>query len=187
VTTLSRDRVLLTAPLRSARVLDSGPGESSLDTVLRAERERAFAAGIAEGRDLERVDATERLDVAVESVNASRQSAGDELARTAIELATSIARTLLRTEISAGRYDLEAMVREALAESASGRRPCVVHLNPADCARLADVKFRSGTVLQADEGIAPGDVQVETSLGLLVREAVGAVDSIEERLREELL
>ena len=48
------------------------------------------------------------------------------------------------------------------------------------------MRFRTGTRIQADEGVSRGDVHVETSLGLLVREAFGALESIEQRLLEEL-
>jgi len=108
------------------------------------------------------------------------------LARTASELALEIARTLLRSEISEGRYDLERIVRDTLRDSGVGRGHCVVHLNPADHAQLAAARFRSGTRLEPDEGIARGNVHVETQLGLLVRDMDGALDSIARRLREEL-
>jgi flagellar biosynthesis/type III secretory pathway protein FliH len=97
---------------------------------------------------------------------------------TAAELALEIARTLLRTELARGNYDLERLVRETLGEASVGRSPCVVHLHPADHARLADLRFRSGTRLEPDEGVSRGDVHVETPPGLLVRDVDGALDAI---------
>jgi len=58
-------------------------------------------------------------------------------------------------------------------------------LNPADHARLADIRFRTGTTIQADDGVPRGDVHVETSLGIMVRETMGSLDAIEKRLLEE--
>lgn len=189
---MSRDRIRVAAPIRDARLLapDSEranfgtPG--TLDLVFASERNRAFARGVEEGRRLERSEATARLDDAVDQIVATQASAETALSKTAVELAITIARTLLRTEIRAGNYDLEGIVREALKETSTGRSACVVHLNPTDHARLADVKFRSGTKIQVDEGVALGEVQVETALGLLVRETMGALKSIEEALLEEI-
>ncbi len=183
-----RDRIVVAAPVVDARLIRGTAGQPSdtLSLVVQREREVAFAAGLEQGRALERTEATQRLDQAVAAVGATHDDALAQLARTAVELATSIARTMLKTAIDAEQYDLEKMVRSTLEDAGIGRRPCVVHLNPADYARLADTPFRSGTVIQADEGVACGDIQVETALGLLVREAIGAVDSIEERLLEEL-
>ena len=146
----------------------------------------AFAKGVEEGRRLEREDATGRLDAAVAGITSTQEAAEAALAKTSVELAITIARALLRAEIPAGNYNLEAIVRETLREASAGRSACVVHLNPADCARLADTTFRSGTTIQADEGVALAEVQVETALGLLVRESIDALDTIEEALLEEL-
>jgi flagellar biosynthesis/type III secretory pathway protein FliH len=184
-TSLSRERIRIPAPVHGANLVTVG-AEDTLDVVVRRERQRAFEAGLAEGRRAERAEACLRLDEAVERLEAAQHEAGDELAGTAVELATAIARTILLVEIGAGNYDLEKMVRQTLSEAGVGRSTCIVHLNPTDHARLAGVKFRTGTTLQADEGVEAGEVHVETSLGLLVREAVGAVDTIAVRLREEL-
>jgi flagellar biosynthesis/type III secretory pathway protein FliH len=126
------------------------------------------------------------LDAAVLRLAAVEEEVRGALARTAAELALEIARTLLRTELARGNYDLERIVRETLGEASVGRSACVVHLHPADHAHLADVRFRSGTRLEPDEGVGRGDVHVETSLGLLVRDLDGALEAIGKRLREEL-
>ena len=183
-----RERVRLSGRVKDARLLEQSP-ETPSDTismVVRRAQELAFEAGVQQGRALERTESTERLDQAAAAVESSLEEARDALARTAVELATKISRTILKKAIASEDYDLETMVRSTLHDAALGRRPCVVHLNPADYARLADTPFRSGTEIQSDEGVARGDVQVETSLGLLVREAIGSVDAIEERLLEEL-
>jgi flagellar biosynthesis/type III secretory pathway protein FliH len=174
---LSRERLALGAAPAGARVAAHGADAVQAELLARAR---------AEGERAGRAAAGEWLDQAAERVAAQEAEARAALARTASELALEIARTLLRREVGRGQYELETMVRETLAEAATGRSPCVVHLNPVDHARLADVRFRSGTRLESDEGVARGDVHVETSLGLLVRDLDGALDSIAKRLREEL-
>ena len=74
----------------------------------------------------------------------------------------------------------------AQSQAAVGRSACVVHLNPADHARLEGVRFRSGTRIEPDVGVPQGDVHVETPIGLLVRDTESALESIERRLHEEL-
>ena len=81
---------------------------------------------------------------------------------------------------------MERIVRETLQAAGVGRGTCVVHLNPSDAARLADVVFRAGTTLESDPEVAPGDVHVTTPRGLLVRDVEAAVASIGERLRGDL-
>ncbi len=181
-----RERIRLSTPLRDVRVVERPTDRSTFDVVLAAERERAFAAGVDAGRVAERQEAAGRLDQAVERVVELENAAGTELARVSVELALTIARTILKSELEDGGHDIEAMVRETLAEADTGRQPCVVHLNPTDYARLADASFRSGTTIQADDGVPTGDVHVETALGLLVREAFGAIEDVERRLRAEV-
>jgi len=173
---LSREELALDAPVADVRLLAHGP----------AAQELLIAHARAEGERAGRAAAAATLDAAVLRLNALEEELRGSLARTAAELALEIARTLLRTELARGNYDLERMVRETLSEASVGRSPCVVHLHPSDHARLADVRFRSGTRLEPDEGVSRGDVHVETSLGLLVRDLDGALDAIGKRLREDL-
>ena len=177
---MSRERLRIgseVGELTGAELLAHGAAEA---------HELLLARARAEGERHGRAGAAQALERAAERVRASEDEARAALARTAAELALEIARTLLRTEIAGGRYDLEAIVRETLREAAVGRSPCVVHLNPADHARLSEVSFRSGTRLEPDQGVPRGDVHVETSLGLLVRDIDGALETIGKRLREEL-
>ena len=180
------DRVRLTEPVRDARLLAMEPRANTLDVVLRAQCERAHDHGVAEGRILERTEVAGRLDAACEQVVALRETAEQELTGASIELALTIARTLLQKEIACENHDIEKIVRETLAEANVGRKPCVVHVNPADHARLEGVPFRSGTTIELDHDVPAGDVHVETSLGLLVRETIGALEPIGRKLREEL-
>ena len=85
-----------------------------------------------------------------------------------------------------GGHDIEKIVREALAAASAGRSRCVIHVHPDDFEALRDARFRSGTSVQADIGVARGDVHVEAPMGLMVREIDEAIDAISQRLREEL-
>lgn len=173
---MSREELALDAPVAEARLLAHGA----------AARELLLACARAEGERAGREAAGAALDAAVLRLNVIEEEVRASLARTAAELALEIARTLLRTELARGNYDLERIVRETLGEASVGRSACVVHLHPADHARLADVRFRSSTRLEPDEGVARGDVHVETALGLLVRDLDGALESIGKRLQEDL-
>ena len=182
---MSPERLRLPAPVRSVRLHAQTAGDPS-QAVLSLVRERALAEGAAAARQAMREEAVTLLEESVAQVTASASEARDSLARTAVELGVEIARRLLRAEITRGNYDLQTLVRESLAEAVAGRGPCVIHLHPDDCDALRDVKFRTGTRVQADEGVRRGDVHVETELGLLVRENAGALDAIEKRLMEDL-
>ena len=114
------------------------------------------------------------------------EEAAEALTAQAIELGVGIAATLLRTELDAGRYDLETIVRESLAASGAGRARVRVHVAPADAERLATTPFREGTEVVADPALRRGDVHVETERGLLVREIDETLEAIRTRLTEEL-
>lgn len=152
----------------------------------RAVDDARLAHARAEGERQGRAEAGQTLDALVARLVASEEEARAALATGAVELAVEIARTLLRGELQHDRHDIERIVRNTLAEAATGRAPCVVHLNPADHARLAHTKFRSGTRVEPDVGVSKGDVHVETSLGVLVRDLDDALESVARRLKEEL-
>lgn len=168
---------LAPAPREGQRPLDA-----ALARLLARREAAARAAGEAAGRAELEQSLGRALEAALARLDADRDEAATQLARTAVELALEIARTLLRLEIPAGRYDLEAIVREALACSETGRGDCVVHVNPLDAERLTRVPFRAGTELEADHGVPRGSVHVTTPQGLLVRDLDLALDSIRERL-----
>lgn len=161
---------------------DEGPGAALVARAFERGRARGLAQGAAEAA----TGAARALAEAGERLDAFREEAGGRLAASAAELAVEIARRLLRVEVDAGRYDLERIVRETLAAASVERASCVVHLHPDDLEALHGVRFRTGTRVQADVGVARGDVHLETTLGLFVRELDGALDSIAERLREDL-
>lgn len=163
--------------LGAVRVLASGAA---------AVDETRLARARAEGERKGLAEAGAALDAVVTRLVASEEEARTALATGAVELALEIARTLLCGEIQRDRHDVERIVRNVLAEAATGRAPCVVHVHPSDHARLAQTKFRSGTRIEPDAGVSKGDVHVETSLGVLVRELDDALQAIGRRLKEDL-
>jgi flagellar biosynthesis/type III secretory pathway protein FliH len=175
------DRIQLHARPSGVRLCEAG-----LDAVsARVIEERTLAAR-EQGREEERFEHAALLDEAAERLDAARERAEAELAPFACELALAIASEILRMEVDAGRYDLERIVRETLADSGVGRGNCVVHLNPKDRETLEGVPFRSGTVLEADPEVAPGEVHVTTPQGLLVRELPALLEAISLEIQEGL-
>jgi flagellar biosynthesis/type III secretory pathway protein FliH len=174
---LSAERIELAGPVAGVRLL--AHGEAAVRDVL---VQRARVEGTAAGR----AEAGALLDLAAERIAALEEEARAALAHTATELALEIARTLLRKELARDGHDIERIVRDTLGEAAVGRGACVVHLHPSDHERLADVRFRGATRIAPDEGVARGDVHVETALGLLVRDVDASLAEIGRRLREEL-
>jgi len=179
-----RARVHLSAELHAqptrARVVDG-----DLDAALSRRLQAAVASGVALGRSQDRDRAARALDLACEQLGKARENAPELIAKTAVELAVEITRTIVHVHIDSGRLGLEAMVRESLNASGVGRGACVVHLNSHDAAALADVKFRSGTRIEADDTVQRGDVHVSTPQGLLVREVDDTLRAVRERLLAE--
>lgn len=161
----------------AARVVPGG-----LDGFLR----RCLAQARAEGERDASQRAAKAFEAATARLEAQQAEAADALARNAVQLAVEIARTLVRVEIDAGRHGLEKIVRESLAASGVGRGAAQVHLHPADHALVADVRWRSGTVVEPDDAVQRGDVHISTPQGLLVREINDSLRAIHERLLGEL-
>lgn len=149
--------------------------------------ERAHARGFTEGQARLFSGTLSRIDLAVEELRVAREASDRAVIEDTTRLALAIAREIVRTEIEAGRYDIQRIVREALAASGAGRGACVVHLNPIDVERLAGVPFRAATRLESDPEVAPGDVHVSTQRGTLVRDVDAALATLAERFQEELL
>lgn len=169
-----------TAPL-AARVA-AGPFDEALDRYVARRVAAAREQGAKDARETLGID----LDGAVERLDAAREEAARRLAHTSVELAMEIARCLLRVEIPAGRYDLEAIVRDALAHSGVGRGRCVIHVHPTDAETLRDYPWRSGTEVEADPEVARGSVHVTTPQGLLVRDIDNALTAIRDRIQGDL-
>ncbi len=178
---MSPERIRLEQSPSGARVVPGGL-EALWEERARARAELAWEAGRAEAE----AGAVRALEEAVSRLDEEREGDRQELARTAVLLALEIARQLLRREVPRGGYDLEAIVREALAAADVGRGPCTVRLNPEDADRVQNVAFRSGTRVEPDPGVPCGSVQIDTPRGLLVRDLDEALRDIGERLLSSL-
>lgn len=164
------------APIE-ARVSD-GPFDQALGRLIQRQMQAARVQGARDARAALGVD----LDGAMQRLDTAREQAVEQLAHSAVELALEITRSLLRAEIPEGRYDLEAIVREALAFSGTGRGRCMIHVNPSDAEKLEDVQWRAGTAIEPDPDVSRGSVHITTPQGLLVRDLDDAMGSIRERL-----
>jgi hypothetical protein len=113
------------------RARGAGVRESDLEAVrVEIEAERLAAAraeGVAEGERRALEAAAGALARAAAAVDARAEAESARLAESAVALAVEIARFLLKSEIDAGHYDLERIVRETLSYSGVGRGRCVVH------------------------------------------------------------
>ncbi len=175
--------VRMHAPPRAARLHPGGLGDLAAAVDRRRDEALRAAGAEAAAREL-RDGACAALDAAAERLEADRARLAEELAPTAVELALAIARELLRAEVDAGRYDLEAIVRDTLRAADHGHGTCAVHLNPEDAAALAGARFRAGVHVEPDTGVGRGCVHVATPQGLLVRDLRGALDGVAAKLRE---
>ena len=183
--TLSAERARLASQPSAARISTDGL-HGTVERLIGDRLQAARELGFTEGHRAAVEDSAGLLNRAAEALDALREEAAESLARTSAQLGLAIASHLVRAEIDAGRYEVEAIVREVLAASGIGRGSCVVHLSPEDVERLADVSFRAGTEIEADIEVPSGDVHVTTPHGLLVREMDRALHDIGERILGEI-
>ena len=177
-------RVRLLEPPLGARLASAEPESAEAEFAAR------LAAARAEGREEGRAEALAGaagvLDAAAQALASELEEARAALAAAGAELVLEIARQILRVELAEGRYDIESIVRDALARSGVGRGECTVHVNPADAEALRTVSFRSGTQIEADGEVPRGSVHVTTAKGLLVRDTDDILREIGERIRGEV-
>ena len=156
--------------------------EGNLESFIQHEVDAGFARGRAEALS----GAAALVEEAATRIDQAREEALLAVPGFAARFAEEIARQLLHIELAAGRHEIEAMVRETLAESGIGRGECIVHVNPQDAERLEGVVWRRGTTLEADPNVPLGTVQVTTTSGLLVRDVDLCVKHASERLHGHL-
>ena len=147
------------AAVRTARVSSRSPQEL-LEEASAQEVARAHAAGVAEGRGDSLAAGRTALDAAVDRLDTAREAAAESLASQAIELAVGIASTLLRTELDAGRYDLERIVREELDPETMQFHRSAVRKGLLETDDDGDVHTRvveGGCIFANREGFAAGE------------------------------
>lgn len=174
------------APVEAIRQEQGRTLQDIADERLREQLAGAYAAGRADGLAAQLEAGREALEAAAARLDAARLEAEENLPSHVVELSVAIASELIAVELRAGNYDMERLVRGALASSGVGRGVCTVHVSRTDAERLAATSFRSGTTIEADPSLTPGDIHITTPRGLLVREIEPSVDAIREQLLEEL-
>lgn len=179
-------RTTLTAPPARATLRKEDLDDIRAEIVER-QIAAAYALGRADGTREALAGAARLLDAAVKQVDTARSRAEQDLPREVLELAVEVADQLMRARLADGAYDLERIVRSALAGGGVDRGRCVVRLHPTDLKRLEGVHFREDTSLVAQPDLALGTVHVEMKRGLLVRDPVEALDQIREALLEGLV
>ncbi len=158
-----------------------------LNTTRRAEREAAlFEAGRTQGFAEATQSAAKALEAASDALDELRNGMTESLADSAAQLAVEMLQELLRVELVAQNYSIVNIVRSVVAEAGNSHGAMTLHVHPDDAARLADVPFRTGTTIQADPAVRPGDVELHTSQGQLVRDMDACVASIRERILAEV-
>ena len=178
---MSSDTVRLHAEPARARV-STRSREQVLDDTIAQLCAEAFEAG----RQAQASAAAQAFTQATEELGRVRDEVQAQVGPATVRLALTIAERILRRELAARGYDLEAIVREVLAAADAQRSDCVVRLHPDDVEAGGELGLRSGTRIEPDPGLRAGDVQVETPHGLLVRDVDELWSNIEERLLGEI-
>lgn len=164
--------------------------EGDLDAFADRSRRAELAAAEARGREAGAAEAlagsAHALAEAAERYDAARAELSTEAGAVAVELAVRIVRQLLRVEVPAGRFGLEQIVRDVLAQGDAGYGAHELRLHPEDAQALEGVALRSGTTIVPDADVRRGDVRLSTPQGVLVRRLDACVDEIRERLMEGL-
>jgi flagellar biosynthesis/type III secretory pathway protein FliH len=136
----------------------------------------------AEGFQLATQTVVKNLDNALEQLIAAR----GELEASAVTLATNIAQELIHTELSHGNYNITEIVRAVLADYSGCSGSTILRVHPEDADALKDVRFRTGTEVQADPGVRRADVHLQTDQGVLVRDIDECMGVIRAKLTEAM-
>lgn len=139
------------------------------------------AEGIATGRAIIE-DAASRLAGLLAALQQPLAGQEEALEQAMLELATRIARGVVRTELALQPESIRAVVSEALAALPVGAANVRVRVSPQDIALLQEFGAPdSAWTLQADAGLEPGDCRIEARESV-VDYAVSA--RFEEHLRQ---
>jgi flagellar assembly protein FliH len=177
--------VQLGLPIASVRLVE--PARGSIARQPEGAAGEAGAAAIDQaGKALqnqraELASARAALIAGLKQVAELRESLVKAAEQQIVQLAIDVARKVLMQEIQAGRYEIDPIVRAALAQVTDWQE-VVVHLNPVDFTRCRQAQEgsrddSSGVRFVADPAVKPSECVLETAQGF-VRSAV------EEHLRE---
>lgn len=118
----------------------------------------------ARGREL-----ASRVAVLMQQADQHFDQLEQVLAQHMLELASELARQVVRRELLTPRESIEAVVRESLALALEDGRPAILRVHPDDAA-LLELGWSEGTPptgvrLESDASLTPGGCVVESSLG----------------------
>lgn len=136
----------------------------------------------AEGFQLATETVVKNLDNALEQLIAAR----GELEASAVKLGVNIAQELIHTELSHSNYNIVDIVRAVLASHSGCSGMTILRVHPEDAEALKDVRFRTGTEVQADPSVRRADVHLQTDQGVLVRDIDECMGVIRAKLSEAM-
>lgn len=156
-----------------------------LESAARAAGDARLAAE-AEGR-ADGIAAVAAKAVALAALEARADERGLERS---VELARLLAERLLGEELRQDPARITALARRALGEARGARRVRVV-AHPDDAARLEAERETLGAALDvleivADPARSPGDLRLETEIGVLDAALAPQLDRLTQKLRESL-
>lgn len=141
---------------------------ADLETRRRKAAEEGYAAGYRDGQAAAK-QVERRLGELLASTERSLALMEERLAGDLVNLATDLAREVLRVELRSNRESLVAVAGEALALLSQEATAVRVLANPSDAGllrtRLADDLARGRWTLTEDPRIEPGGVRVLSSTG----------------------
>ena len=179
-------RIILSGEAPAGATSQAGQLEGYLERTHQAALQEARLEGRSDGQAAALEGAAAALEAAASQLEEQRSECLEEVTPLAVELALGIARRLVRAELAAERHDIEAIVRDVLAATGSGRTTTKIYVSPEDAARLSDVQLRAATEVVADEAVSTGSVRVETPQGVLVRDIDECMQSVADRLNKEV-
>lgn len=170
-----RASVVLPARLRDARVRSFSAPETAEERRERAGREEALRQ---EGARKERAAYEAPLAALARATELLDRRAAElevHVKPQILELVRLVAAEVLRREVEAGRYDLEAIIRDCLALARGVERGCVARLHPADHAAWTAgerVKGFDNVKIEwrADPAVERGSCRLETPYGEVARD-----------------
>ncbi len=128
------------------------------------------------------------LQQAAVQLNEAREQMVNEVEEQLLELAVDIAGKILMQEVEAGKYDMKAMITEALSHVPM-KQNIVVRLHPEDHAQCSQVQEGQdagelgGIKLVPDPGVRKAQCIVETSEGTVESSVEAHLEDVSEVLK----
>lgn len=180
-------RAIVDAEGRARAIVESAEGRARmlLDDAARAAGDARVAAQ-AEGR-ADGIAAIAAKAVALAALEARVDQRGLDRS---VELARVLAERLIGEELRLDPARVSAIAKRALAEARGARRVRIV-AHPDDAARLEAERATLGVGLEAleitaDPARSPGDLRLETEIGVLDAALAPQLDRLAQKLRESL-